>query len=144
MARVKKESFVLRHTDLDMQNLLVSDDGTVTGIIDWNRVMAMPRCVGATAIPVFLRRDWLPESMLMDAMAEYTDARYMLKSPIYEAALAALEGDGDEEDSVNKVFMKIPELQLLDQAELCKRIGAGWPAGEKFLAKKIAEVLKPE
>jgi hypothetical protein len=33
---VEKESFTIHHNDLDLQNILVDDDGNVTGIIDWD------------------------------------------------------------------------------------------------------------
>lgn len=155
-----QETFVLHHADLNMQNLLVADDGTLTGIIDWDGVMAMPHCVGPTAIPYFLRQDWLPDfdagmphlsfalgkyrKIYAEALAEYTNVRYTAKSPIYEAMLAVLEGDGDEEDVVKKLLMQIPELQMMGHRDLCQRLGAGWPAGEAFLQEKITALLKPE
>jgi hypothetical protein len=46
-------SFVLRHPDLDFQNILVNDYGYVTGIINWEGYMAVPRCVGYASIPDF-------------------------------------------------------------------------------------------
>ncbi|EPE08405.1 serine threonine protein kinase [Ophiostoma piceae UAMH 11346] len=52
--------FVLRHPDLNMQNIIVSDDGTVVGIIDWDGVAAVPRCLGSECYPMFLTRDWNP------------------------------------------------------------------------------------
>jgi hypothetical protein len=48
------ETFVLQHTDLDFQNILVDDDGNVTGIIDWDGFMAVPRCVSYASVPEFL------------------------------------------------------------------------------------------
>jgi hypothetical protein len=55
------EDFVIRHTDLDLQNILVNEDGKVTGIIDWDGAIAAPRCIGPTAVPMFLQDDWYPD-----------------------------------------------------------------------------------
>ncbi|KAI9813036.1 MAG: hypothetical protein M1826_002553 [Phylliscum demangeonii] len=50
--------FVLAHPDLDMQNILVGSDGALKAIIDWDRVAALPRCVGNERYPIWLTRDW--------------------------------------------------------------------------------------
>lgn len=52
--------FVLTHPDLDLQNILVADDGTITGLIDWDGVAAVPREVGCAQYPLWLMRDWVP------------------------------------------------------------------------------------
>jgi hypothetical protein len=57
----KQESFVLRHDDPDLQNILVSPSGHVTGIIDWDSCTSVPECIGYTSLPTFIRRDFLPE-----------------------------------------------------------------------------------
>jgi hypothetical protein len=41
----------LRHTDLSPSNIFVSDDGSITGLIDWE---------GTTALPLFLQA-WIPD-----------------------------------------------------------------------------------
>ena len=48
--------FVLSHPDYALQNILVSEDGELRGIIDWDGVAAVPRCVGQ--YPLWLMRDW--------------------------------------------------------------------------------------
>ncbi|KAI1167431.1 kinase-like domain-containing protein [Nemania serpens] len=50
--------FVLAHPDLDYQNILVTDEGKVCGIIDWEGVEVVPACVGNLCYPSFLTRDW--------------------------------------------------------------------------------------
>lgn len=50
--------FVLAHPDFALQNVLVSDDGTLQGIIDWDGAAAVPRCFGQ--YPLWLMRDWEP------------------------------------------------------------------------------------
>ncbi|KAK3943999.1 kinase-like domain-containing protein [Diplogelasinospora grovesii] len=52
--------FVLRHPDLDLQNVLVDDDGTVTGLIDWDGCEVVPSMWGNEAFPSWLTRDWDP------------------------------------------------------------------------------------
>jgi len=44
--KLERKPFVLRHDDLDLQNIMVDDDGNLTGIIDWDGCMTVPRCVG--------------------------------------------------------------------------------------------------
>ncbi|KAK7447786.1 hypothetical protein VKT23_014044 [Stygiomarasmius scandens] len=52
--------FTLRHPDFDSQNILVAEDGTITGLIDWDGVSAYPRQGGAAAYPSWLTVDWDP------------------------------------------------------------------------------------
>lgn len=52
--------FVLAHPDLDIQNVLVSEDGTLKGIIDWDGVCSVPRSIGNERFPSWLTRDWDP------------------------------------------------------------------------------------
>ena len=54
------ESFVLVHPDFDSQNILVSEDGTVTAFIDWDNVQTVPRCIGYNRYPAWITRDWDP------------------------------------------------------------------------------------
>lgn len=42
----QEPEFVLPHPDLDLQNILISPEGELRGIIDWDGVGAVPRCVG--------------------------------------------------------------------------------------------------
>jgi hypothetical protein len=52
--------FVLSHPDFDSQNVLVDDNGTITGIIDWDNVDVRPRQGAAAAYPMWLTVDWDP------------------------------------------------------------------------------------
>ena len=58
--------FVLTHPDLDVQNVLVAEDGTLRGLIDWDGVASVPREVGCAQYPLWLMRDWLPYYYLYD------------------------------------------------------------------------------
>lgn len=55
-----KESFGLTHPDFSGQNFLVSEDGTLTAIIDWDNVQTAPDCIGCCSYPAWLTRDWDP------------------------------------------------------------------------------------
>lgn len=52
--------FVLAHPDFDIQNFIVSQDGELKAIIDWDGVAAVPRAVGNERYPGWLTRDWDP------------------------------------------------------------------------------------
>lgn len=43
-----------------MQNVLVSEDGSLQGLIDWDGVAAVPRFLGNEKYPSWLTRDWDP------------------------------------------------------------------------------------
>lgn len=52
--------FVLAHPDLGIQNVLVAEDGTLQGIIDWDGICSVPRSIGNQRFPSWLSRDWDP------------------------------------------------------------------------------------
>ncbi|EAT78369.2 hypothetical protein SNOG_14132 [Parastagonospora nodorum SN15] len=105
-----KESFTLRHPDLDFQNILCAPSGHVTGLIDWDTARSAPRCLGFCALPVFLTRDWAPgfevdaEMHMPWELTEYRgvyaramlaaspDGKFTAKSAVYEACNATLYG----------------------------------------------------
>ncbi|KAI9370112.1 hypothetical protein BJX61DRAFT_544920 [Aspergillus egyptiacus] len=62
------DPFVLAHPDFDIQNFLVSDEGELQGIVDWDGVAAVPRTLGNEKYPGWLTRDWDP------AMYGYTES----------------------------------------------------------------------
>ncbi|KAB8255641.1 kinase-like domain-containing protein [Aspergillus pseudonomiae] len=55
-----KEPFVLTHPDFNFQNILVSDEGKVCALIDWEGVSTVPRFLGNERYPSWLTRDWDP------------------------------------------------------------------------------------
>ncbi|KAM0796933.1 kinase-like domain-containing protein, partial [Usnea florida] len=61
--------FVLAHPDLDLQNILVLEDGTLAGILDWDGVAAVPLSVGCLKLPNWLIRDWDPNNYNWDVEA---------------------------------------------------------------------------
>ncbi|CAI6340628.1 unnamed protein product [Periconia digitata] len=52
--------FVLAHPDFNFQNILVSPQGQLQSIIDWDGVAAVPLSIGNKSLPSFLTRDWDP------------------------------------------------------------------------------------
>ena len=55
---MSKTQFVLSHPDFALQNILVSEDGAVLGIIDWDGAGAVPGCIAH--YPLWLMRNWDP------------------------------------------------------------------------------------
>lgn len=85
-------NFVLTHPDLDVQNILVAEDGTLTGLIDWDGVAAVPREVGCAQYPLWLMRDWVPSRYRYDIEKgeAYANAGYEESSPAELASYRAL------------------------------------------------------
>ena len=52
--------YVFAHPDFDLQNILVTKEGRLCGIIDWDGVAAVPRCVGCERYPLWLTVDLDP------------------------------------------------------------------------------------
>ena len=53
-------AFNLQHPDFDSQNILIDDEGTVTGIIDWDCLQTAPRALGFARYPAWITLDWNP------------------------------------------------------------------------------------
>ena len=83
--------FVLTHPDLDVQNILVAEDGTLRGLIDWDGVASVPREIGCAQYPLWLMRDWVPFFYLYDIRERATeeDAGYEESSPAELASYRA-------------------------------------------------------
>jgi hypothetical protein len=160
------ETFTLHHNDLDLQNILVDDEGKVTGIIDWDNAIAAPRCIDATAVPMFLRNDWFPNytfglqvppcmawnyqhyrEIYAAAMIEagtVDDAKFTLKSGLYQAAVAVVTAGGDEEDLLPKLLREIPHCRV-DPDEFVKGLGMGaWHSAMRMLETHFARIFEPE
>ena len=56
---VENETFFIAHPDFNLQNVLVAEDGTVQGLIDWDGVSTVPCSVGSL-FPKWLTLDWDP------------------------------------------------------------------------------------
>lgn len=155
------DTFALRHDDLDAQNILIDAHGNITGILDWDGSLAMPRCVGHAAVPHFLDRDFHPDaainSLFLSWRADHyrsvyaaalvevgnPDAEFTAKSHIYQAAFAALYEGGDAVDFVMRIVREIPGLQM-ETEHLMALVGKGCKATEEMLKQKLWEVLDPK
>jgi aminoglycoside phosphotransferase (APT) family kinase protein len=77
--------FVFYHPDFDSQNVLVDEDGVITGIIDWDNVHIGPRQGAAAAYPSWLTVDWDPlyygwsEKASLEANAGYDSPTELAK-----------------------------------------------------------------
>ena len=155
------ESFVLRHPDLDFQNILCDDDGYISAIIDWDGCLAVPRCAGFSSVPDFLRRDWSDDhevasmphmdwqinqyiQIYTDAMQEtrVKDAVYTRKSAMYHAVVSAVS-DGNAMDLIQKLFACIPAMRRVDAEQFEQLIGKGCPMAEDFIKDEILKLLEP-
>ncbi|KAJ7755879.1 kinase-like domain-containing protein [Mycena metata] len=52
--------FFLAHPDFGYQNILVDEEGNVTGIVDWDGVRVVPRQYAFARYPSWITRDWDP------------------------------------------------------------------------------------
>ena len=156
----EEETFVLWN-ELYLNNILVDDDGNVTGILDWDRVCAAPRFVGYASIPRFLRQDWLDyftvfnfpcmgyqldnyRQIYIKAMEETgcDEARFTAKSGMYLAVEEVLISKMYAPDLLKKILLEIPELRRTELNEFAMLLGRGdWPEAEEWLTEKIGEVL---
>jgi len=159
------ETFTLHHNDLDLQNILCDDEGNVTGIIDWDNAMTAPRCIGATAVPMFLRHDWFPpyifnlhyapymawnyenyREIYASAIVEASDAQnaeFTVRSALYQAAAAVVTQGGDEYDLVRKLLKEIPHLRV-GWWQFIEGLGqGGWDSARILLEKNFARIFEP-
>ena len=102
----EEKPFVLAHADLDNQNILVNNDGSLAGIIDWDWIGAVPRCIGCQSFPKFLTQDYDPANYAYDVDAGTPLEGYLADSPAeltYYRAIYAhfMESYLSEEDRVS-------------------------------------------
>jgi aminoglycoside phosphotransferase (APT) family kinase protein len=95
------KGYVLCPPYLDRQNILVGDDGTITGLVDWDEVETAPRWHGYARFPLFLARDWEPYGQIdwdepKHARFDKDSARLETYRAYYNMEMArALDGKGD-------------------------------------------------
>ena len=73
------QAFVLAHPDLNLSNIIVGEDGSLRGIIDWDAAAVVPRAIGCTQYPIWLMDDWdtiyytWPETQMDDENRRYRE-----------------------------------------------------------------------
>jgi hypothetical protein len=75
-----KPEFVLSHPNLDIQNVIVSKEGELCGLIDWDGVATVPRCLGNERYPSWLTRDWDPSAYCY-GIEQFFDTEVLEDSP---------------------------------------------------------------
>ncbi|KIM37911.1 hypothetical protein M413DRAFT_421199 [Hebeloma cylindrosporum] len=65
--------------DFGFQNVLVDDDGTVTGLLDWDGNDTVPRQSGYARYPLWIMRDW---DAFLYSYAEMADGEIELLIPL--------------------------------------------------------------
>ena len=88
--KTEEKPFVLAHTDLDYQNILVNNDGSLAGIIDWDGVAAVPRYIGCQSFPKFLTQDYDPANYAYDVEAGKPIEGYLADSSAELACYRAM------------------------------------------------------
>jgi hypothetical protein len=123
------ETFVLALPDFDYQNILVDDEGNITGLLDWDEVSTVPRYTGFTSSPLWITRDYTDSRYEWDGEIGNSDwhlARYrrMYSQYMYEA----MKGQGD-----SKFTAKSHLFQALQYA--CNwENKMSWPTVKNFLS----------
>lgn len=79
---------VLRHPDLQPNNILLSDSLDVTGIVDWQHATIMPLCLAAS-MPKYFQNYGDPESDRMAKPARDLPADFEGLSPAEQASVQA-------------------------------------------------------
>ena len=102
----QEKQFVLAHPDLDNQNILVKDDGSLAGIIDWDWTAVIPHCIGPLSLPKFLVQDYDPGNYAYDVDAGEPKEGFAADSPAelacYRAVYAQfMESYLSRDDQVN-------------------------------------------
>lgn len=155
------DTFALRHSDVDLQNILIDDTGNVTGILDWDCSLAMPRCIAHASVPAFLELDWYKDAVLNSPFlcwraghyrsiyaaalvdAGNPDVKFTSKSHMYQAVFSALYEGGNKQDVIARLLKEVPGLQI-DVWTVKYLLAKGCEATEEMLKKELWKVLEPE
>ncbi|QDS70740.1 hypothetical protein FKW77_003336 [Venturia effusa] len=161
------ESFVLTPPDFDCQNILVDDDGNVTGLLDWDGVHTVPHFAGFAALPLWLTRDftdarweWDGElgssdwdlaryrrcyaGYMYDAMKGQGDCKFTAKSHLFQL----LQFGCERENKMSWIAVRNFLNPILGRTELrayVTKVGNsayGWQRGEEeWLRERMGELF---
>jgi hypothetical protein len=118
--RSHREGFVLVHPDLAKHNVKASEDGTITGILDWDGVRTMPRNCGYTRYPGWIIQDFNPRDYRMfdptknPYSSEDSPAAMSALRQEYNQCIAELSAE-DAADNKNSHVIEAIELASSDQ-----------------------------
>jgi hypothetical protein len=79
---------------------------------------------------------------VMVEAGDVDDAKFTLKSAIYQAAVAAVTEYGDASDLIQKLLREIPECRV-DADDFRMGVGMGWPAALDLLKTHFAKIFEP-
>jgi hypothetical protein len=146
------ETFVISLPDFDSQNIMVDDEGDVTGIMDWDLVQTVPRFLGYCRYPEWITGDWDPTQyeylqhnncerenspeelkkyrkwyeIEMKKCLRGRDARFTRKSHIYEAVAIAATSDDSRLEVVKKILERIfKAVEGFDSLKFIEEVGTG-------------------
>ena len=165
------EDFVLTHADFDIQNLMVDDEGNLTGVLDWDGLSSQPRQAGWSMVPFWLQNDWSPTYQwppaiganfamirpdefewyrqsyaryLWEACNGLGDCCFTAKSHIYRAFLNSTSERYAAMRFVENVLADI--LPRSPSLAYCAQVGKyGFRSGEKeWLEARLREFFRPE
>jgi hypothetical protein len=111
------ETTGLYHHDLHLNNILVSDQGEITAVLDWECVSALPLWM-ATRPPKFLDEPVREEEPLAEDYADNTPQEF-----------AASGQEKNELYYIHRMEYEATQLRKVYEARL-KELWPGWPLGE--------------
>ena len=161
----RAETFVLSLPDFDSQNVMIDEEGNLTGLIDWDNAQTYPRFLGYCCYPGFITRDWDPimygypqeenenspeeltryRKIYFDKMAQMLDGKgdtmFVAKSHIFENLSIASSSDMNRRDIIRKVLREV--LPDQDPYALMSDLGEGKLDAKvmKKLEKGLKELL---
>jgi aminoglycoside phosphotransferase (APT) family kinase protein len=108
------DTFVLTHPDFGLQNFIVSPEGDLVGVIDWEDVTVWPKSLGNMRYPSWLTRDWDPVmygyedgELLPNVEREDSPATLALYREVYRKALDRISKVHGFETSVTLITENI-------------------------------------
>ena len=144
-----QEPFVLTHPDFNFRNILVSDEGKVCALIDWEGISTVLRFLGNERYPGWLTRDWDPmnygygmeECFIQEnSPEELSHYRHMYRDMV-KAAIAEAEVGADASAialSKRNLHRHLPVLESLS-------IAADQPINlPEIIQKPFTEVSKQD
>lgn len=145
-----RESFVLSLPDFDSQNVMVDEEGNLTGMIDWDNAQTVPRFLGFSSFPGWITRDWDPimyyypankerenspeelkryrqryNSKMREMLHGKGDSRFVNKSHIFEAVAIAACDDVRRLEIVRKIVARVSRTEDDDALEIIRDVGSG-------------------